>query len=476
MGFFSSVGNVVSSVAGAFIGTNLITGATSAATGGSIGGSTPIGSLAGGLTAPGGTSTQPAAPTEGQLALQAQQIAQGDVSLQAGTDVQGDLELLRQQLGMDPSEFENLISTQAISQLGRQGGLTENFDRLQEASRGAARRGGALEGEAGDLRSQGERLEEQFQATLLEDDPLAELERSLGRDLQGLRGQFQDVRGRDTGLRTQDQELRDIARQGIESGFAATPEQARLIEQIASGQIASGTSDIEAAFGRSLGLVREELAPSRGLRSTDSPIIDRGGVLAGENLRLQQQLISGARTQQAQNLLNFPLQAGALQQQSIAGQQTGIRGQQQLTQGELQALLGQQGQVLGEQAGVRGSRQLVQGEANAILGQQAAGRGSQAEIRALINSLQGQQAQNVNQTQAILGQQQLGLNFADFQDRLNLRSLESRLNVAQTGLGLAGLPTSSVGFTTPNVTETTAPGPFAGFISGAGSALGASLL
>ena len=153
----------------------------------------------------------------------------------------------------------------------------------------------------------------------------ADTERDVAglRRLAGQTSEFERQFGRQTRgqLGIQD-ELREQALADIRSGGAATPEQTELIRQITEGEIAAGRSDIDASLARSLGLLREELAPSRGLRSSDSPIIDRGGVLAGESLRLQERLTSGARARQAENLLNFPLQAQALRGQQIGQQQS----------------------------------------------------------------------------------------------------------------------------------------------------------
>lgn len=93
----------------------------------------------------------------------------------------------------------------------------------------------------------------------------------------------------------------------IQRGAQATPEQRQLIGDIAQRRIASGTSDINAALQESLGLLRSELAPSRGLRPEDTPVQDRGQVLARESLRLTEDLVNQARAQESQQLLEFPL-------------------------------------------------------------------------------------------------------------------------------------------------------------------------
>lgn len=93
----------------------------------------------------------------------------------------------------------------------------------------------------------------------------------------------------------------------IRRGGAASPEQIRLIEQATASALAKGESDISAYSEDALRQVRESLAPALGLRPSDSPIIDRGQLVAKEGVRQQGQLareLAGAR---ANAQLNFPL-------------------------------------------------------------------------------------------------------------------------------------------------------------------------
>lgn len=105
--------------------------------------------------------------------------------------------------------------------------------------------------------------------------------------------------------------------QRLQQGPEASPEQQELINQIAESRIQAGSSDIQAALQDSLGLLRSELAPSRGFRPEDTPIQDRGQVLAKESLRLTEDLINQARGQQAQQLLDYPLAASQLRGQQV---------------------------------------------------------------------------------------------------------------------------------------------------------------
>ena len=93
------------------------------------------------------------------------------------------------------------------------------------------------------------------------------------------------------------------------SGFAATPEQKRLIAEATESALKAGQSDINQGLEESLGLIRSELAPGLGLRPGDSPLIDRGGLLAREALRQSGLLSLGLRGQQAKAELEYPLAA-----------------------------------------------------------------------------------------------------------------------------------------------------------------------
>lgn len=138
----------------------------------------------------------------------------------------------------------------------------------------------------------------------------------------------------------------------IRAGPGATPEQQRLINEATEAQIRRGEEDI-LGFGReALGLITQELAPSRGLRPTDTPIQDRAFKVGGELARQQGRLVSDLRGAQAAAELNFPLAAGAQQagltqfQQQLgqAGQQFNQQLQQQAFQNRLN-LFGQAGQL-----------------------------------------------------------------------------------------------------------------------------------
>ena len=156
-------------------------------------------------------------------------------------------------------------------------------------------------------------------------------------------------------------ELLQIEMDRIRSGGAATEEQKRLINESTESQIARGSSDI-AAFGQQqLDIIKDQLAPSRGLRPSDTPIQDRGFLLGGELARQQGNLVSDLRGQQAQAELNFPLaanqqQAGLSQFQQQLGESAG-QFQSQLQQQAFSNRLNLFGQVGQLGLGLIGSTQ-----------------------------------------------------------------------------------------------------------------------
>ena len=93
-----------------------------------------------------------------------------------------------------------------------------------------------------------------------------------------------------------------------------TPEEEALISQIEEQSIASGESDINRFTEEGLGLLKQEVGPSRGLRFGDAPILDRGGRLVGEGIRQQGQLQRDVRGRGAQQRLDFPLERQRFQE------------------------------------------------------------------------------------------------------------------------------------------------------------------
>jgi hypothetical protein len=120
------------------------------------------------------------------------------------------------------------------------------------------------------------------------------------------------------------EELLQIALEDLRRGGQATPEQIRLIEEAGGAALERGLIDIERFETMGFRTLREELAPGLGLRPSDTPILDRGAMLAAEAERQRGGLSETIRGGEAAARLQFPLaqsqltQAGALGQQNLA--------------------------------------------------------------------------------------------------------------------------------------------------------------
>jgi hypothetical protein len=179
--------------------------------------------------------------------------------------------------------------------------------------------------------------QQQFEAL----GPLIEQQVQFGEEAAARAAEFDPIQ----------RELLDLELAAIRQGTAATPEQRALIGETTELAIASGEADIERFTGRGLELLREELAPSLGLRPTDTPILDRGARVAEEGALQQGQLVRSLRGIQAQAELNFPLAAGQFQSARVGAQQNisqaAIQFQNQLRQQAFQNRLSQTAQVGG---------------------------------------------------------------------------------------------------------------------------------
>lgn len=98
----------------------------------------------------------------------------------------------------------------------------------------------------------------------------------------------------------------------IRSGGAATPEQLQRIKEAADAGILAGSSDIDASTQRGIGLIKDELANSRGLRLSDSPIGGEAALLAREGEIQKGSLVKSLRAGEATARLNYPLAAGQI--------------------------------------------------------------------------------------------------------------------------------------------------------------------
>lgn len=117
------------------------------------------------------------------------------------------------------------------------------------------------------------------------------------------------------------EELLQLALDDIRRGGAATPEQIELIQQAGDATLERAGVDIERFRTEGLTALREELAPSLGLRPGDTPILDRGARVAAEATRQGGQLAAGVRGAEATARLNLPLAQSELLQASARGQQ-----------------------------------------------------------------------------------------------------------------------------------------------------------
>lgn len=119
-------------------------------------------------------------------------------------------------------------------------------------------------------------------------------------------------------------ELLQMQLDDLRRGGAATPEQEARIKAAADAGIEAGSSDIDANTGRGIGLIADELANSRGLRLSDSPISGEAALLAREGEIQKGSLVKNLRAGEAAARLNYPLAAQQIQsginlnQQSVA--------------------------------------------------------------------------------------------------------------------------------------------------------------
>ncbi len=115
-----------------------------------------------------------------------------------------------------------------------------------------------------------------------------------------------------------------IQLQAARQGGRATPEQLQAIKEATDAGISAGTSDIDLSTKRGIGLIADELANSRGLRLSDSPISSEAALLARGGEDQKASLIKNLRAGQASAALNYPLAASQvtsginLSQQNVA--------------------------------------------------------------------------------------------------------------------------------------------------------------
>lgn len=123
------------------------------------------------------------------------------------------------------------------------------------------------------------------------------------------------------------QEMLERQLDEIRRGGAATDEQKRLIAEVTGRAIDSADIDIARFMDTGLDQIRNDMAPARGMRPDDAPMIDAAQRVLEEATRQKGQVTSNLRGAQAQAELNFPLNAGQITNQWNQWQQT--FGQQQ---------------------------------------------------------------------------------------------------------------------------------------------------
>ena len=108
------------------------------------------------------------------------------------------------------------------------------------------------------------------------------------------------------------EELLNLQMENIRSGGAATPEQEARIKEATEAGITAGSADIDRNTQRGIGMISDELANSRGLRFSDTPILREATLLAREGGDQKTSLIKAMRSAEATAKLNYPLAASQI--------------------------------------------------------------------------------------------------------------------------------------------------------------------
>jgi hypothetical protein len=113
-------------------------------------------------------------------------------------------------------------------------------------------------------------------------------------------------------------EVMQIQLDALRRNGAATPEQEALIKRATDSSIESAGYDIDAATARGIGLISDEIANSRGLRLTDSPMSSEAALLAREGVIQKGGIEKSLRANEANAKLNYPLAVSQLSSQMSA--------------------------------------------------------------------------------------------------------------------------------------------------------------
>lgn len=110
-------------------------------------------------------------------------------------------------------------------------------------------------------------------------------------------------------------ELLQLQLENVRRGGMATDEQSAAIDRTTDASISAGEADLDRASELGLERIRNTLAPSRGFRPDDSPIVDRGLELERETLAQKGGLQKSLRAGASAAKLNFGAGVSSLAQQ-----------------------------------------------------------------------------------------------------------------------------------------------------------------
>ncbi len=114
------------------------------------------------------------------------------------------------------------------------------------------------------------------------------------------------------GLGQNDQQLIAQAMGLAGQGANASPEQLAAIQRATDLATQSGLSDLGRYRDDTLATIAQNSA-QRGLRPTDTPILNQSSTFGQESGRQAEQLVRGLRQQQAEQILQYPITAGQFQ-------------------------------------------------------------------------------------------------------------------------------------------------------------------
>jgi hypothetical protein len=141
--------------------------------------------------------------------------------------------------------------------------------------------------------------------------------------------------GSDSAQKVQDLQTQLLTKQldALNNGNAPTPEQLQAINDATGAAFDKGKQQVDQYSSDALDQLRQNLSPTLGLRPTDTPITDRGGLIAREGVRQVGQLSSSLAEANANARLNYPLAVQQLNDSSSQFQQNLQQAQAQFQAG-----------------------------------------------------------------------------------------------------------------------------------------------